>query len=144
MRLRTEVRHDTLGYPCTDSRGVPFAQKHSGRSGAVAWFRRRGGSVRSSLDRANVRADLDYLEEFVRSRYGVEAFLEPRTTVTENTVILIAHDGEWTRRRVPDPQVARQFAARVGIPVYDVHLVGYPQRMRDYNERRKKAESSGA
>ncbi len=105
----------------------------------MAWFRRQRGPVRSSVDRASVRADLDYLEEFVRSRYGVEAYLEPRTTVTENTVILIAHDGEWTRRRVPDPLVARQFAARVGIPVYDVHLVGYPQRMRDYNERRKKA-----
>jgi hypothetical protein len=74
----------------------------------------------------------------VRTRRGVEAFIEPKTTVTETTVLLIAHDGEWTRRRVPAPQVARQFAARVGIPVYDVHLVGYPQRMRDYNERRKR------
>jgi hypothetical protein len=106
----------------------------------VAWFRRRGRSARSTVDRAAYRADLEYLEQFVKSRYGVEAFLEPRTTVTENTVILIAHDGEWTRRRVPDPQVARQFAARIGIPVYDVRLVGYPQRMRDYNERRKAAE----
>jgi hypothetical protein len=139
MRLRTQVRNDTLRYPRTDSFGVPFPQT-LGEECTVAWFRRRGGTVRMPVDRASVRADLDYLEEFVRSRYGVEAYLEPRTTVTENTVILIAHDGEWTRRRVPDPQVARQFAARVGIPVYDVHLVGYPQRMRDYNERRKKAD----
>jgi hypothetical protein len=95
--------------------------------------------VVSSVDRGAHRADLEYLEQFVRSRRGVEAFLEPRTTVTENTVILIAHDGEWTRRRVPDPQVARQFAARLSIPVYDVRLVGYPQRMRDYNQRRKAA-----
>jgi hypothetical protein len=93
----------------------------------------------ASADRAAHRADLEYLEQFVRSKRGVEAFLEPRTTVTENTVILIAHDGEWTRRRVPDPTVARQFAARMSIPVYDVGLVGYPQRMRDYNQRRKKA-----
>jgi hypothetical protein len=93
----------------------------------------------SSVDRGTYRADLEYLEQFVRSRRGVEAFLEPRTTVTENTVILIAHDGEWTRRRVPDPQAARQFAARLSIPVYDVRLVGYPQRMRDYNQRRKAA-----
>jgi hypothetical protein len=112
----------------------------AGEECVVAWFRRRRGAGRSSTDRASVRADLDHLEEFVRTRHGVEALLEPRTTVTENTVILIAHDGEWTRRRVPDPQVARQFAARVGIPIYDVHLVGYPRRMRDYNERRKRAE----
>jgi hypothetical protein len=139
MRLRTEVRNDTSGTRGPIGAAYPF-RRTLGEECAVALFRRRGGSVRSSVDRASVRADLDYLEEFVRSRYGVEAFLEPRTTVTENTVILIAHDGEWTRRRVPDPQVARQFAARVGIPVYDVHLVGYPQRMRDFNERRKKAE----
>ena len=105
----------------------------------MTWFRRRGKTVGLTVDRAAHRADLEYLEQFVRARRGVEAFLEPRTTVTENTVILIAHDGEWTRRRVPDPQVARQFAAKVGIPVYDVGLVGYPQRMRDYNQRRKNA-----
>ncbi|GAA5184131.1 hypothetical protein GCM10023322_24920 [Rugosimonospora acidiphila] len=108
----------------------------------MAWFRRRGGSAVASVDRSAYRADLEYLEEFVRSRRGVEAYLEPRTTVTEDTVILIAHDGEWTRRRVFDPESARQFAARLSIPVYDVRLVGYPQRMREYNQRRKKAEGS--
>jgi hypothetical protein len=103
----------------------------------VAWFRRRrtpaaGGRVAS-------REDVAHLEEFVRSRRGVEAFVEPRTAVTETTVILIADDGEWTRRRVAGPAAARQFGTRLGIPVYDVALVGYPQRMRDYNERRKRA-----
>jgi hypothetical protein len=116
--------------------GVPFAQNIAKEDDGVAWLRRRGRSAAPSLDRAAHRADLEYLEQFVKSRRGVEAFLEPRTTVTENTVILIAHDGEWTRRRVPDPQTGRQFAARLSIPVYDVGLVGYP---RDYNERRKKA-----
>ncbi|GIH18747.1 hypothetical protein [Rugosimonospora africana] len=108
----------------------------------MAWFRRRGGSATASTDRAAYRVDLEYLEQFVRSRRGVEAFLEPRTTVTENTVILIAHDGEWTRRRVPNPESARQFAFKLSIPVYDVRLVGYPQRMRDYNQRRKAAGNS--
>ena len=55
------------------------------------------------------------------------------------TVILIAHDGEWTRRRVGSPECARSFGHRLGIPVYDVALVGYPQRMRDYNARRRSA-----
>nr|WP_232534351.1 hypothetical protein [Plantactinospora sp. KBS50] len=81
--------------------------------------------------------DLDHLERFVRSRRGVEAFVEPRTTVTETTVILIAADGEWTRRRIDGPDGARRFAHRLAIPVYDVRLVGYPQRMRDYNARRR-------
>jgi hypothetical protein len=87
-----------------------------------------------------VRAELAHLEQFVRSRPGVEAYLEPRTTVTENTVILIAADGEWTRRRVPDPASARRFFHQLAVPLYDVRLTGYPQRMRDYNARRKVGE----
>jgi hypothetical protein len=87
------------------------------------------------------QADLEYLDQFVRSRRGVEALIEPRTTVTETTVILIAYDGEWTRRRIGSPEEARRFGHRLGIPVYDVALVGYPQRMRDYNQRRKRAEA---
>jgi hypothetical protein len=53
-------------------------------------------------------------------------------------VLLIAHDGEWTRRRIDGPDGARRLAHRLAIPVYDVRLMGYPQRMRDYNERRKR------
>ena len=94
--------------------------------------------------RAASQADLDHLEQFVRSRRGVEALIEPRTTVTETTVILIAHDGEWTRRRVPSVAAARAWGNRVGIPVYDVALVGYPKRMREYNERRKAEQAQKA
>ncbi len=102
----------------------------------MALFGRRGRSATPARGR-DLRAELEYLEQFVRSRAGVEAFLEPKTTVTENTVILIAADGEWTRRRIADPASARQFFHRLGTPCYDVRLVGYPQRMRDYNARRK-------
>jgi hypothetical protein len=104
----------------------------------VAWFRRRqaGGTLG---DRTATRADFEYLEEFVRSRRGVEGYLEPRTTVTETTILLIAHDGEWTRRRIDSPETGRRFAHRLAMPIYDVALVGYPQRMRDFNERRKRA-----
>ena len=65
--------------------------------------------------------------------------MEPRTTVTETTVMLIAHDGEWTRRRVDGAEAAFRLGARLGIPVYEVAKVGYPQRMRDYNHRQKLA-----
>lgn len=80
---------------------------------------------------------MDHLEQFFRGRRGVEAFLEPRTTVTETTVVLVAHDGEWTRRRVTSPGAAWDFARRLGMPIYDVALVGYPQRMRDFNARQR-------
>ena len=104
----------------------------------MAWFRRRPAAG-LRLDRVAEKADFEHLENFTRTRRGVEAFLEPRTTVTETTMMLVAHDGEWTRRRVPDHGSARAFGNRLGIPVYDVALVGYPQRMRDFNERRKRA-----
>ncbi len=83
------------------------------------------------------RADLEYLAEFVRTRQGVEAFVEPRTSVTETTVLLVAHDGEWTRRRIESPEIARRWAHQLSLPIYDVRLLGYPQRMRDFNARQK-------
>ena len=108
----------------------------------MAWFRRRRAAGVKAGTRLLYQGDLDHLEQFVQSRRGVEAFIEPRTTVTETTVILIAHDGEWTRRRVDGPEGARRFAHRLSIPIYDVRLVGYPQRMRDFNERRKRRTAS--
>ncbi len=36
---------------------------------------------------------------WVAEHHGVEAFVEPKTTVTDVTVVLVAADGEWTRRR---------------------------------------------
>ena len=104
----------------------------------VALFRGRHNPVGAGR-RSTSPADLEHLEQFARTRHGVEALIEPRTTVTETTVILIAHDGEWTRRRVGTPEGARRLGHRLGIPVHDVALVGYPQRMRDYNARRRSA-----
>jgi hypothetical protein len=103
----------------------------------VAWFRRRSEPAGARVRPAD-RDDLDYLAEFVRSRRGVEAFIEPRTTVTETTLLLVAHDGEWTRRRIGSPDQARRFAHQLSMPIYDVKLMGYPQRMRDWNARQKK------
>lgn len=78
-----------------------------------------------------------HLEQFTRSRLEVEAFIEPATTVTPTTLLLVAKDGEWTRRPVPDPATARSFAKRLGIPAYDVNQSGYPSSMREYNARKK-------
>ena len=103
----------------------------------MAFFRRRKSTTVGG--RTGGREELAYLEEFVRTRRGVEGFIEPHTTVTQTMLLLIAHDGEWTRRRMDSPQAARQFAHRLSMPVYDIALVGYPQRWRDYNARNKKS-----
>jgi hypothetical protein len=108
----------------------------------VGLFRGRRGR-RKGADSTGVRyadaQDREHLEQFLATHRGVEAFVEPRTTVTETTVVLVAGDGEWTRRRIDGPKVAWDFANRHSIPVYDVAIVGYPKRMREWNARRKAA-----
>jgi len=99
--------------------------------------RRNGGVRRASGE------DTSHLEEFVRTRRGVEAYVEPRTTVTEATVVLVAADGEWTRRRISGPEAARDLGRRLAIPVYDTNLVGYPKRMREWSARRKATGDTG-
>ena len=105
-------------------------------------WRRRGttGSPdagRPTLDRGAQRADVRHLEQFVATRRGVEGYVEPRTAVTEATIVLVAADGEWTRRRIAGPEVARRLSRELAIPVYDAQVTGYPQRMRDWNLRQK-------
>jgi hypothetical protein len=89
------------------------------------------------LRRGGHSADEAHLREWTRGHAGVEAFIEPRTTVTETTMLLVAADGEWTRRRVVGPNAARKLAHRLAIPIYDAALVGYPQRMRDHDARER-------
>ena len=93
------------------------------------------GARRGTLDRASEQADLAHLEQFVATRRGVEGFVEPRTAVTETTIVLVAGDGEWTRRRIAGPHMARRLQQDLGIPVYDAQVTGYPQRMRDWSSR---------
>ena len=87
--------------------------------------------------RAADKVDTEHLENFVTTKTGVEGFVEPRTAVSEVTLLLVAHDGEWTRRRVPSVNWAHDFANQYQVPSYDAGLVGIPQRMRDYNSRIK-------
>jgi hypothetical protein len=105
----------------------------------VRLFGRRKARRRGTL-RAASPTDTAHLAQFVKSRPGVEAYLEPRTTVTETTLVLVAASGEWTRRRVAGAEGAREFARKHGVPLYDASVVGYPQRMRDWNAKRKAGE----
>ncbi len=101
--------------------------------------RAKGGQRPGTLRKAN-SGDTAHLDDWAASRTGVEAYVEPRTTVTETTVVLIAHDGEWTRRRIGSLEAAQQFGHRRSIPVYEVARVGYPKRMREYTERKKRGQ----
>ncbi|WP_209714604.1 hypothetical protein [Marmoricola sp. OAE513] len=91
--------------------------------------------------RAADSTDAAHLREWVIARRGVEGFVEPRTTVSEVTLLLVAHDGEWTRRRVESVHWAHTFCNKLSVPSYDAAVVGIPQRMRDYNSRQKSAKA---
>ena len=105
-----------------------------------SWLRGEATSKRrqqrQSTDNAS-RASTRDLEEFVASRIGVEAYLEPKTAIYSTTVLLIADDGEYLRRPVKDREHAREFASRANIPLYDARKVGYPKRMRDYDQGKR-------
>ncbi len=78
------------------------------------------------------------LREFAATRVGVEGFVEPATSVTGPTMVFVARDGEWTRRRVPSAAAAHHLANSLGVPSYETRAVGYPQRMRDWTHRQRR------
>lgn len=109
----------------------------------MGWLRRGTQKLRRGGGPGRPSGKVDdaitmHLSEFASTHRGVEAFIEPRTSVTQTTLLLVAWDGEWTRRVVPSPEWGHKFAESLQIPGYDAAVVGYPQRMRDYNTRNKK------
>ncbi len=109
----------------------------------MAWFgrRRRAVSLPGPTDGPGMSIDLGAVREhfaaFVQTRRGVEGFLEPATNVSAQSLVLVAADGEWTRRAVGSRQAGNELAQALGIPVYDVLLTGYPHRMREWSARQR-------
>jgi hypothetical protein len=91
--------------------------------------------------RSSDSADEKHLTDFASTRRGVEGFVEPRTAVSDVTLMLVAHDGEWTRRRVPSVEWAHAFANRRGIPSYDAAVVGPRPFGRRIEPRRRRNRS---
>ncbi len=102
-------------------RWIPGRRRKAGKKGG------QSASERSAAERS--------LEEWLDARHGIEVFVEPQTAVTGTTMLLVAHDGEFTRRPVPTAAAAASFARRHTLPFYDAEVVGYPQRMRDYSRK---------
>ncbi len=96
---------------------------------------RRSDGPSMAVDKAAVR---DHLRSFVATRRGVEAYVEPATNVSAESLILIATDGEWTRRAVGSRKTAFDLAKALDVPVYDVLLTGYPKKMREWSSRQRR------
>lgn len=131
-RLRAWLRGEDpsgqrSGPPAPSGAAEPSARR-SPRAGTGARSRRRGRSEHPAGSFEGTE-----LLEFARSRRGVEVYLEPRTRLYGHSVLLVADDGEYLRRPVPDAPSARRFCAEHGIPIYDAARTGYPRRVRDYD-----------
>src|SRR4030095_8093961 len=97
---------------------LPQPQPGLGHNWRMSWFRRSAGRVKKGRGHASQSRRVDdavtsHLTQLAQSRREVEAFIEPKTAVTQTTLLLVAFDGEWTRRAVPSPEWARAFAGHL-------------------------------
>lgn len=93
--------------------------------------RRRAPKSKAKAQRTP-REDQRAIKDFVATRNGVEAYVEPQTMSHELSVVLVAADGEWLRFHLPDDSWLKKFAHKRGVPMYDAGVLGYPKRMKDY------------
>jgi len=104
----------------------------------MSWFGRAKSKARVARESRDVDDALrTLLESFISTRRGVEAWIEAASGVNKPSILLIAADGESTRRAVPSVEFGRSFAAEHSIPAYDAGVVPYPQRLRDYGVRNR-------
>lgn len=105
----------------------------------VGWFGRRKKRVeeRKAQDALQV-ASYDHLAGFVKTRRGVEAWVEKPTNFNRASLLLVAFDGESTRRAIPSEEYGYAFAEEYDLPCYDAGVVPYPQRMREYGKEARR------
>jgi len=97
-----------------------------------------GDSIRRFFSKKR-NPELKELEAFALERKGVEGYIEPRTATQSTTLLLVDREGDNIRGAVRDPEDAAAFCIKHGIPVYEAQVVGYPQRMRDFDLKGRRA-----
>lgn len=107
---------------------------------AVGWFSRKKKQAEVARASKQVPDALrDHLSLFVTTRRGVEAWVEQPTSFNPPSILLVAADGESTRRGLPSAEYGYHFADEHEIPCYDAGVVPYPKRMREYGLAAKRA-----
>ena len=95
-----------------------------------------GDRIRRFFAKKNNPA-LQSLEAFAAERKGIEGYVEPRTSTSPTTLLLVDRDGDHVRAPVREPEDAIAFCESHGLPVYDAQVIGYPKRMREFERRRR-------
>jgi hypothetical protein len=111
-----------------------------GRTKPYDWKRRTDQAYRKMKRIEGPSENREGIVGFIDSHRGVEAFMEPRTAMSRLSVVLVAEDGEWKRFELASDAFVRELSRSRGLPVLDAARVGYPQRMRDYERRRRSSE----
>jgi hypothetical protein len=101
-----------------------------------------GDRIRGFFARKN-NPQLEQMMAWTQGRKGLEGFIEPQTATNPTTLLLVDRDGDHRRVAVRSPHDAVRFCDRLGVPVYDARVIGYPQRMKDF-ERRGRGVSAEA
>lgn len=99
-----------------------------------------GDRIRAFFNKKN-NPGLKELDVFVAERKGVEGYIEPQTSTSPTTLLLVDRDGDHLRAPVREPDDAIGFCERHGIPVYDAQVIGYPKRMKDFERRRRTVDT---
>ena len=99
----------------------------------MGWFSKKKKQAQVSREAREVPDVLrDHLSGFVTTRRGVEAWMEQPNNFNKPSILLVAANGESTRRSIPSVDFGYDFAAHHDIPAYDAGVVPYPARMRQY------------
>lgn len=93
-------------------------------------------SCGSASQRRAKKETIAHLSQFVASRAGVAAYYEAESTHNPSALVLVAMDGEWTRRKIPSLADAVDVAQDLGIELYEVTRSGYPRAMREWSAKR--------
>ena len=80
-----------------------------------------------------------HLEAWAAEHKGVEGYIEPRTATNPTSLLLVDRYGEHIRGPARDEKDAVELCEKLGIPVYDARVMGYPQRMRDWDLKGKRS-----
>lgn len=102
------------------------------------WFFKRSSGKSAKVAR---KETYEYVQDFCASRTDVEAYFEAETPREPASIMLVAHDGEWTRRKVPSLADAAKLSAELGfhymrLRVPDIHglfVNGMPGISKSYN-----------
>jgi hypothetical protein len=106
--------------------------EHPGARPRHEWEARTDRYYRKAVGVHQGDENRDGILDFLDSRRGVEAFMEPKTAMSRLSVVLVAEDGEWKRYELGDDSFIRDLARTRSLPVFDAMRTGYPDRMRQY------------